>query len=254
MKHCPKCNRKYADDSQRFCLDDGTVLVIEIRAPAYEAQPTLRMQPQTAPRSRPAPTVPSVEKEPSARRQLWPLLVGLAALGFAILLITGWWFSARSGDELLYQTRYDNTGRMRLLLLLGANANARDATESTPLIGAAWRGQTDAVKLLLGNGADINARNIRNETPLILAAKEGHSDIVRMLLDKNPDLNAKDINGWTSLMWAAWGGYLDTTKLLLSTGIRVGARNNSGETAQSLAAKRSHYDVAMLLDKADSTP
>lgn len=254
MKHCPKCNRRYADDSQRFCLDDGAILVTETRPPAYEAQPTLRIPQPTAPRSKPAPTVPSVEKEPPARRQLWPLLIGLAALGFAILLITGWWLSARSGDELLYQTRHDNTGRMRVLLMLGANVNARDATESTPLMGAAWRGQADAVKLLLANSADINARNVSNETPLILAAKEGHSDIVRLLLDKNPDLNAKDINGWTSLMWAAWGGYAETTKLLLSTGIRVGAKNNSDETARTLAAKRSHYDVMMMLDKADSTP
>lgn len=27
MKHCPKCHRRYEDDSLRFCLDDGTSLV-----------------------------------------------------------------------------------------------------------------------------------------------------------------------------------------------------------------------------------
>src|SRR5712671_4640405 len=106
MKHCPKCKRRYADDSQHFCLDDGTVLVTETRPAAYEAQPTLRI-PQPTARSKPAPTVPTVAREPQARRQWWPLLIGLVALGFAILLITGWWLSARSSDELLYQTKND---------------------------------------------------------------------------------------------------------------------------------------------------
>ena len=250
MKHCPQCNRTYADESQRYCLDDGTVLVAQTRSPNYDAQPTLLLpQQRTAPRQKPAPTVPSFDREPVKRRQLWPMAVGLLSLGLAILLVGGWWFSARAGDELLYQTRYDHTVRMRLLLLVGANVNVRDGSESTPLMGAAWRGQTDAVKILLANGADANARNKLNETPLILAAKEGNTDIVRLLLDKNPDLNAKDSDGWTCLMWASWGGHADTVKLLLSTGIRVGAQNNRGETAQTLATKKSHYDIAGLLAK-----
>lgn len=255
MKHCPKCNRSYSDDSLRFCLDDGVPLTDEKRSAGPEAQPTLVLPHQTVPGRKPVPTtVPSFKNEPATRRHLWPMLIGLSALGLAILLILGWWFSARSGDELLYQTKYNHTVRMRVLLLLGADVNARDAKGSTPLLGSSWRGQTDAVKVLLAHGPDINVRNDAGETALILAAKEGHTDIVRLLLDKSPDLNAKDNNGWTCLMWAAWGGYLDTVKLLLNTGIRVGSKNNLGETAESLANKKSHYDVATLLAREDSTP
>jgi len=150
-----------------------------------------------------------------------------------------------------YQTRHDHTVKMRLLLLLGADANAKDETESTPLMGAAWRGQTDAVKMLLEHGANLNARNKSGETPLILAAKEGHTEIIRLLLDRNPDVNAKDNDGWTCLMWAAWNGYTETVKMLLNTGVRVSARNNAGETAEFLAAKKLHSDIAALLRAAE---
>jgi ankyrin repeat protein len=251
MKVCPKCKREYSDDGLRYCLDDGALLETKTAAGA-NVQPTLRMsQPQTTPRPKPATTVPSVEPTATPRRQLWPMVIGFSALALALLLIGGWWISAHSDSELLYQTRHDHTVKMRLLLMLGANVNAKDETESTPLMGAAWRGQTDAVKMLLEYGANLNARNKSGETPLILAAKEGRSEIVRLLLDRNPDLNAKDNDGWTCLMWAAWNGHTDTVKLLLNTGVRVAARNNLGETAEFLAAKKLHIDIALLLSAAD---
>lgn len=253
MKVCPKCKRDYPDDDLRYCLDDGVLLETRTVAGSAKAEPTLRMpspSPPTAPRPKPATTVPSFEPKPT-RRQLWPMVIGFSALALAVLLIAGWWISAHSDSELLYQTRHDHTVKMRLLLLLGANANAKDETDSTPLMGAAWRGQIDAVKMLLDHGANLNARNKSGETPLILAAKEGHSEIVRLLIDRNPDLNAKDNDGWTCLMWAGWNGHTDTVKVLLTTGVRVGAKNNLGETAENLAAKKLHYDIAVLIRAAD---
>lgn len=50
MKHCPKCNRSYRDDTLRFCLDDGTSLAVAGRSPSDE--PTL----PTARDSNPPPT------------------------------------------------------------------------------------------------------------------------------------------------------------------------------------------------------
>ncbi|MEK6334233.1 MAG: ankyrin repeat domain-containing protein [Acidobacteriota bacterium] len=250
MKVCPKCKREYSDDNLRFCLDDGVLLETRT-AVASDVQPTLRIQPQTVPRPKPPTTVPSVEPKPAVRRQLWPMVIGFSALALAVLLIGGWWISTHSDSELLYQTRNDHTVKMRLLLMLGANVNAKDETDSTPLMGAAWRGQSDAAKMLLEHSANLNARNKSGETPLILAAKEGRSEIVRLLLDRNPDLNAKDNDGWTCLMWAAWNGHTDTVKLLLNTGVRVTAKNNLGETAEFLATKKLHYDIATLLRAAD---
>jgi ankyrin repeat protein len=201
-----------------------------------------------------SPTITNIEKKPAQRRRLWPVLLALMFPVLVLVAVGAWWFSSRASDELLYQTRSNNTGRMSALLTLGVDANARDRTQSTPLMGAAWRGQTEAVKILLAHGAAINARNGNNETPLILAAKEGHTDIVRLLLDKNPDVNAKDGDGWTCLMWASWGGYAETVKLLLSTGVRVDAQNTRGETASYLAHKKQYFAIGNQLDRQLPSP
>jgi hypothetical protein len=253
MKFCPKCHRNYADKALRFCLDDGTALVSETKPGSPEAQPTLVMPPpQVTRQAKPAPTVAGVDKgKTGSGCALWPMFIGLLAFGLALLLVGGWWLSGHLNSELLYQARHDHTVKMRMLLLLGADVNAKDETESTPLMGAAWRGQTDTVKTLLTHGANPNFRNKAGETALILSAKNGNTEIVRMLIDKNADLNAKDNDGWTCLMWAAWIGNTDTVRLLVSTGVRVSAKNNLGETAQYLARKKNYYALAALINAAE---
>src|SRR5437899_752944 len=138
MKSCPACKRNYADDSLRFCLDDGTVLVSSTPQP-QDSQPTLRMPDpidagraptkvmyprQTLKAQPPGPTLPAMGMvHPSpARRRLWPILGGVAMIALGVLfIITVWWVGARAGDELLYQTRFDHTTKMQLLLLIGVN-------------------------------------------------------------------------------------------------------------------------------------
>jgi ankyrin repeat protein len=44
--------------------------------------------------------------------------------------------------------------------------NARNTIKRTPLHYAASRGHTEIVKLLLGRGADVNARDYFDYTPL----------------------------------------------------------------------------------------
>lgn len=41
MKHCPKCNRAFADPSMRFCLEDGEVLVDAAASLSHDSQATL---------------------------------------------------------------------------------------------------------------------------------------------------------------------------------------------------------------------
>jgi len=55
---------------------------------------------------------------------------------------------------------------VELLLRSGAQVNARDASEQTPLHLAAWHGYRDVVRVLLDRGADPNARDKGGETPL----------------------------------------------------------------------------------------
>jgi len=84
------------------------------------------------------------------------------------------------------------------LLDCGADVNARDDTDWTPLYLAAWNGRPDFAQMLLEHGAAINAPTTDDgKTPLHQASRSGHVDIVRLLLEHGADPNISDIHGRT---------------------------------------------------------
>ena len=73
----------------------------------------------------------------------------------------------------------------------------------TPLNDAAGRGYKEIVEILLANGADVNAKDIYDQTPLHHSGSvDGHKEIVDLLIDKGADVNAKNFEGGTPLDWA----------------------------------------------------
>jgi len=84
------------------------------------------------------------------------------------------------------------------LLHCGADVNARDDDDWTPLYMAAKNGRLDFVQMLLEHGAAINAVTTDDgETPLHGASRLGHVDIVRLLLEHGADANISDSGGQT---------------------------------------------------------
>jgi beta-lactamase regulating signal transducer with metallopeptidase domain len=79
------------------------------------------------------------------------------------------------------------------LLGAGANVNCEIAVGAAPnpLIGAAQKGQLEAVRLLLDRGAiiDQTARGVQNA--LIQASMKGHLDVVKLLVARGADVNAR---------------------------------------------------------------
>ncbi len=67
------------------------------------------------------------------------------------------------------------------------------------LLQYAEDGNLNHVQSLLKDGADINARNIFQLTPLMLAVREGHEPMVDWLLRHGADIHAQDRNGFTAL-------------------------------------------------------
>lgn len=103
MKQCPACNRTYADDTQVYCLDDGSVLRL-----AYDPQATLRI-PAARATDFPETQRPAVRSEPGypspPPSKRWPIY-GLIALlflilggGVAALLILGYSRTTSSGNN-----------------------------------------------------------------------------------------------------------------------------------------------------------
>lgn len=81
------------------------------------------------------------------------------------------------------------------------------ADPTTDLFGASWSGDVTAAAKAIKEGADVNAVDFRNNTPLWIAAHKGHDGVVELLLNNKADINYVDENtGQTALMGAVYGG------------------------------------------------
>ena len=183
---------------------------------------------------------------------------------------------ATLNSKLLQAAKDGDTDLACELLQQGADVNARDDDDMTPLHLAAKHGHLDMVKYLLSrNDVDVDARDDRDAPPLFYAAEHGHLDMVKYLSSRgNFNVNMKmgsaglaalhlavafrqldmmkhflsyddvDVNiqvaysGTTPLYWAAWFGSADMVKYLISRDdIDAARRDYEGDTPLHIAAK-----------------
>jgi ankyrin repeat protein len=85
---------------------------------------------------------------------------------------------------------------LRAALEHGGNPNlvSGDSMRQTPIFDAMLPG-VDMVDILLQHGADINARESFDSTPVLSAAKIGDYEMVYHLLERGADYSLKDANG-----------------------------------------------------------
>ncbi len=128
-----------------------------------------------------------------------------------------------------------------LLLANGADVNARDEGDGTPL-HLAWH--EDVAELLLAAGADVNAKAKNGWTPLHVAWRK---NVAELLIAKGADVNAKAEDGRTPLHGAAGEGNMDVSELLLAKGADVNAKDKDGWTPLHCTTEMNRKDVAELL-------
>jgi ankyrin repeat protein len=102
-------------------------------------------------------------------------------------------------EELLEAARSNNFPEVLRLLSVGADVNAKNDDDKTPLHVACWKGHVAVVKQLVGHGANIEAKNISGCTPLHLASWEGHVQVVKALLSRRVNIEAKNNSGCAPL-------------------------------------------------------
>ena len=134
--------------------------------------------------------------------------------------------------------------KVKLLVMKGADVNARSIEGRTPLHAAAMLPAGAAVvRLLLEVGADVEARSIVGQTPLFGAVAAGIEN-TRLLLDKGANPDAVSQTGATPLMVTR---SFDVVSALVAKGADVKARSKRGETALADAAGRGDLEAVTLL-------
>jgi len=178
MKRCPKCDRKFDDDSLRFCLEDGTSLVWTTReeAPPTEilprAQPTLKSSGPTVPSYSNTPSVPQSEA-----RQSNPILTaGVIAIALLLLLLVG--------IVSYFVFRRSETSQTTPQASAGTPIPAND---STPVSKATVENREDAFSSTSQTG-----------TPLKITAS---ASSVRLAVQSNTYYAANAIDGKRSTAW-----------------------------------------------------
>ncbi len=83
------------------------------------------------------------------------------------------------------------------LILLNHDAHEKDEQGNTALHYAVHNNLLDVAALLIASGADVNARNKNNETPLFEAARTCQENIEKLLLDLGADATVQNNEGKT---------------------------------------------------------
>ena len=114
-----------------------------------------------------------------------------------------------------------------MLLLMAC----KEERQTSDLLTAIDKGQSDVVQELLDSGIDPNidagpvGTSIAGAYPLHLAVLKGNKEIVQILLENGDkiDLRATNKDEATALAWAAFLGQKDVVSLLIKAGAAINA-------------------------------
>jgi ankyrin repeat protein len=144
----------------------------------------------------------------------------------------------------------------RMLVRLGADANAFESQHYDIVTIAAVADDVPMLKLALAGGCRAN--NITSPyqgTALIAAAHLGHVEVVRTLIAAKAPLDHVNNLGWTALIESIVlgdGGERHTAVLkdLVDAGANINLGDRSGDTPLTLAKKRGFAEMVRILEAA----
>lgn len=167
----------------------------------------------------------------------------IVAYLFALTGVSG----AVSGsyEDFFRALRIDNAGAVSELLARGFDPNSPDEKGQTGLHLAIRDNSPKVVAVLLAHPAvRVDAPNASDETPLMLAALKGNLDAAQRLLDRGAAVNRP---GWAPLHYAATGPEPRLVGLMLERGAQIDAPSPNGSTALMMAARYGADDSALML-------
>ena len=158
------------------------------------------------------------------------------------------------GETRVYQAVKKGCVRsLKVLLEFKADPNLEDRRlDDSPLHAAVRRGDSGMVATLLKAGAKPNHALNNGRIPLHLAAERNGPEMLAALTDETKTLpvnlrEAIDTEGCTPLHRAVTAGSLSTVTWLLDHEANLSAVNAKGQTALHLAASTNRVDIITLL-------
>lgn len=165
----------------------------------------------------------------------------------AYLIVFAGFSSAIAGsyEDFFRALRIDNAGAVSELLARGFDPNSPDEKGQTGLHLAIRDSSPKVAAVLLAHPAvRLDAPNASDETPLMLAALKGNLDAAQRLVDRGAAINRP---GWTPLHYAATGPEPKLVSLMLERGAQIDAPSPNGSTALMMAARYGADDSALML-------
>jgi len=88
--------------------------------------------------------------------------------------------------------------RVKTVFSIGGASRPND----NELSNVCFNGKVEEVRALLAAGANVNATEGNDVTPMYMASQQGHADLVKLLLAAGANVNAACIDGTTPLLQA----------------------------------------------------
>lgn len=150
------------------------------------------------------------------------------------------------GQPGLFVAMRDEAARVAAALLAHPkiSVDMANASNETPLMMAALRGQVALAEQLMARGAAVNRPGW---TPLHYAATGPHTPMVALLLQRGAAIEALSPNRSTPLMMASRFGPESSVDLLLARGASLQARNDIGMAAADFANSAGRESLARRL-------
>ncbi|XP_054418833.1 ankyrin repeat domain-containing protein 35 isoform X2 [Pteronotus mesoamericanus] len=139
---------------------------------------------------------------------------------------------------------------VKVLLQHGANEDAVDAENRSPLHWAASSGCASSVLLLCDHEAFLDVLDNDGRTPLMIASLGGHAAICSQLLQRGARVNVTDKDDKSALILACEKGSAEVAELLLSHGADVRAVDSMGHDALYYALRTQDKALWKLLQQA----
>lgn len=129
------------------------------------------------------------------------------------------------------------------LIEKGANVNARNKYNDTPLLYAAQREQVRMMKVMIEKGAEVNTLNEQGQSPLFIAVRSGNMEMFDLLIDGGADINF----GEGLLHRAVIKDRLELVQKLINEQTNVDATNDRGNTPLTIAIRQGSEKIMEYL-------